>query len=100
MSGMVIGRLAGRVLRPLTRKVARRYGVSASAAVRVINVAAPMVAGMLAGQWAKHKARRRAAAAYRVHAGKEPPGAIPVRPDGSTMRPAKHRPARRRPIRR
>ncbi|GAA2602400.1 hypothetical protein SMC26_07965 [Actinomadura fulvescens] len=64
------GMVAGRALRPVARKIARRFGIPTATAVRMIEVAVPVAATVVAGRWAKHKERKKAPM------GHEPPGAI------------------------
>lgn len=58
VAGVVAGRMAGRVFRPVARKVSRRFGLPADSVTRVIEVATPVVAALIAGQLAKRKAHK------------------------------------------
>ncbi|SEF84368.1 hypothetical protein SAMN04489712_102241 [Thermomonospora echinospora] len=56
--GALAGGLAGRALRPAARQISRRLGVSAESMIRVVEITAPVVASMAAGQLAARGAAR------------------------------------------
>ncbi|MBO2455920.1 hypothetical protein J4573_53220 [Actinomadura barringtoniae] len=79
--GMIAGRVAGRAFRPVARKVAGRFGLPAASITRVIEVATPVLAALIAGQLAKRKAQKQSGPPH-----DEAPGAMSLVPRQESAR--------------
>ncbi len=70
LAGAAAGRMASRALRGPAGRIARRTGLPATAVMRIIEVAAPVVVSAAAARWARRR--------NRAQATPEPPGPIPI----------------------
>ncbi|MBA9007518.1 hypothetical protein [Thermomonospora cellulosilytica] len=80
-AGALAGGLAGRALRPVARRAARRIGLPAQSVIRVVEITAPVAAflavGGLAGRGGRGRTRR-SAGARRAPRGRLTPRQSPV----------------------
>jgi hypothetical protein len=81
VAGAVAGRAASRVIRPVALRVARRLGLPVGVVARGVDMAAPVVGGMLMTRLARarerHRAGRKAAVPGASSApSDEPPGPV------------------------